>query len=181
MELDEVQVKRCFAYRNAMLGGNGLKAGVERAEEVVGAAFDLERKDGVIGYDDGADVEVVRRYGRDDEVVGIGEDDRAATAQRIARRACGRSHDDAIGPVGVEVFAIDVGVYGNHRRGVALENRAIVEGKVGLRKDGEIGIELQQGASVDVVRPFVEVVECLLDARLFDIGQKAEPAQVDTR
>ena len=65
-----------FADGQLVFGGDGFKAGIEGTKEGFGAPFDLERNNGIVRNDDGADIEVVRSYRGDHEIAGTGKNDR---------------------------------------------------------------------------------------------------------
>src|SRR6185312_11141621 len=94
---------------------------------------DLEFDDGFRLHDEGAAHREVGRDGGQDEVVLGGRKDRSAGAQRVARAACGRRHDDAIAAVVGEAGAIylDVDVDRASGRLAAYDN--VVEAMVNRR------------------------------------------------
>ena len=69
----------------------------------------------------------MRCYGCDDEVVVFGHHDWASDAERVSCRACWSRDEKTIGLIGVERFAVEGDVDGNHRREVLLEDSDFVE------------------------------------------------------
>ena len=80
-QLNEIDRKIAFADCQLMVGSDRLEARVERTEKIICAALDIEGDHRVVGYDDRADIEVVRSDWRDDKIARIWENDRTAAAQ----------------------------------------------------------------------------------------------------
>src|SRR5690554_6629759 len=99
-------------------GVNHAGAAVERHQKFVAAAVDAKADGYVVGHHGGAHVEVVGRDGGDDEVFGSRQNDGAAATQAVCRGSGGRAYDDAVCPVGVQEFVVDVHVDFHHGSGV---------------------------------------------------------------
>ena len=121
-----------------MTGGNRFKAGVQRAEEILGPPLNFKRNNFLIRYDDRANIEVMRSHRCNNKVTGVRKDDRAPTTQGISRRPRRRSHNNTICPIGVEVSAVYKCVNGNHGGGVPLEQRTIIERKAKFSKNRQV-------------------------------------------
>ena len=132
------------------------------------------------GIDHGAVGERVRIERREDEGVEVLAHDRAAGGEVVGRRADGRAHDQAVGPVGGGDFAIDEQADLDHRKRRAGEDRRLVESEDAVDDAvvaDHLGLEHQvvdepEGADGDVV-------ERLPGLRNGEVGEEAERAEVD--
>ena len=91
-----------------------LVASVNGDEEIVAAAVYLDAYLCAVVYHQWAGAQAVWRDGGEHEHVGVGRDDRASYAERIAGRARGGGNDEAVGLVGDTVGAVERYLYGHH-------------------------------------------------------------------
>ena len=76
--------------------------------------FDFDGNDILIGYDDRPYVQIMGCNGVNDEAFGLWHEYGSAAAEGIPGGACWSGDDQAIRPVRVQEFPVQVGMNGDH-------------------------------------------------------------------
>jgi hypothetical protein len=104
-------------------------------------------------------------------------DQGAAAGQRIGGGAGGSRDDQAVGALGVDEAAVDVGLELDHPHRVPFVDDHIVQRAGHVRTAVEAGVE--QGPGIGVVMALQDLVEAVLDVVRRDVDEKTQPAEVD--
>ena len=103
---EQVDREFFFTYSQRYIFCNNLFTGIQGANEILRPSFHFKGNNIIIRYDNGPDVQIMRSHRINYKAARVGENDGPAAAQRITRRTRWRGNNQAIGPVGVQEFAV---------------------------------------------------------------------------
>ena len=108
----------------------------------------------------------------------FGENDIPPQLRGITGRTGGSKwHDNAAGPVRIQVCSVDEGMDGDHGGGILLQQGAVVERKADLSENRQVGLQEQHAPLVDVVHTSFD--QCDGIGYPFRWMPETQPPQVD--